>query len=127
MKNLLTGVGLIVIGSWIYGAIPAKEAYTVPTVQEYAAAKLAKEEKAKEDRQSRRIDMCEEMARNNARHPSTFSFSRWNVEYNEYTNGNALVTTTVSAKNSFGLEINSQISCSFKDGKISLKWQEAGR
>ncbi len=60
---------------------------------------------------SRARKLCFDYVRAQAIHPSTVDFSIFSLSINNYPNGNTLVVTTFTAKNSFNLELNYKVKC----------------
>ena len=76
---------------------------------------------------SRATNLCESYAKSNAVHPSTVDFSRiMNLSAYETPNGRTRITSTFTAKNSFNLELEYEISCLLdSNGLIEANINEA--
>ena len=76
---------------------------------------------------SRAIELCENYAKSKATHPSTLDFSRFmDLSVLETPNGRTRVTSTFTAKNSFNLELEHNISCLLNsNGLIEASISEA--
>lgn len=80
---------------------------------------------AKHISKERAIALCEAYVKSQATHPSTVDVSRFmDLAVSNHANGNTQVTTTFTAKNSFGLELKHNVRCllnagGFIEGHIS--------
>lgn len=74
-----------------------------------AAAKHISKEQA--------VNLCESYVKSQASHPSTVDFSRFmDLAVSNHANGNTQVTTSFTAKNSFGLELKHNVRCLLNAG-----------
>jgi len=69
--------------------------------------------------QSGAVSACEATAKAAANHPSTVDFSRFmDAAYVTYPSGRARLTSSFTAKNSFGLDLTYDIQCLFEGTKL---------
>lgn len=94
--------------------VSCAEGYNVFFSKSEVLSGTKKEKIAYPDR-SYAIKVCKEMTLDAVRHPSTVIFSDLlDMSVFNHPNGRTFVTTSFTAKNSYGLEINSEVRCTFE-------------